>query len=95
MTNYGDDSVSRLALDTGEVVQRIPAGNDPVDLVVGDGAVWVANNGDDTVTRLDARRGTATGSPIKVGSNPVGIALSGDAVWVANAGEGTVSRIAR
>jgi hypothetical protein len=55
-------------------------------------AVWVAKEGDDSVSRIDVRVGTP-GKPISVGDAPAAIAVGGGAVWVANAGDGSVTRI--
>ncbi len=53
--------------------------------------MWVANEGDDNVTRLDDT--SSSSNTIDVGTAPTGIAFGADAVWVANSGDGTVSRI--
>ena len=53
--------------------------------------MWVANEADDNVTRIDASSGSGRTSP--VGAGPTGVAYGAGAVWVANAGDGTVSRI--
>ena len=68
-------------------------GDDPRALAVGHGAVWVANHGDNTVTRIDARTGRIAGAPVPVGAGPLGVAAGADAVWVANHDDGTVTRI--
>jgi YVTN family beta-propeller protein len=70
----------------------INAGGSPTELAVRDDAVWVTNNDDGTVTRIDPTidRVVAT---IEVGSNPSDIIARPDAVWVVNEGNGTVSRI--
>ncbi|WP_329443767.1 ABC transporter substrate-binding protein [Streptomyces canus] len=69
----------------------VPVGQSPDGLAYGAGSVWVANNGDDSVSRIDPR--THAVQLIPVGSDPVAVAVSGDDVWVANSGDGTVSRI--
>jgi YVTN family beta-propeller protein len=72
--------------------KTIPVGLRPQGIVVGAGAVWVANSGDNTVSRISAtsRRLVAT---IRVGPRPQGVAVGAGAVWVANDGDDTVSRI--
>lgn len=61
----------------------ITVGKDPRAVAVGEGSVWVANAGDNTVVRLDPAtgRGQAT---IAVGRQPRGVALGGGVpgVWV-------------
>ena len=53
--------------------------------------VWVANEADDNVTRLDAT--SSSESTHRRGNGPDGHRLRRGAVWVANSGDGTVSRI--
>ena len=77
----------------GVVTGAFPVGDSPGGVALGEGAVWVANTGDETVTRLDPRSGERVGSPIPVGEDPDAITVGGGSVWVANFGDGTVSRI--
>jgi YVTN family beta-propeller protein len=51
----------------------------------------VTNNGNATVTRVDA--GTDRTRTVQVGYSPIGVAHAGRAVWVPNQDDGTVSRI--
>ena len=69
---------------------RISVGERPPAIAFGDGAIWVANSGDDTVTRIDPA--TYATSTIPVGHGPAAIAFGDGAVWVAESG-GTISRI--
>ncbi|MEU6142140.1 BTAD domain-containing putative transcriptional regulator [Streptomyces sp. NPDC047081] len=69
----------------------VPVGQSPDGLAWGAGSVWVANSGDDSVSRIDPD--TRAVQLIPVGAGPVAVAVSGDDVWVANSGDGTVSRI--
>jgi YVTN family beta-propeller protein len=77
----------------GTVSGEFPVGDSPSGVAVGEGGVWVANTGDETVTRLDPRTGAQEGRPIPVGEDPGAIGVGGGAIWVANYGDGTVSRI--
>jgi YVTN family beta-propeller protein len=77
----------------GDVTGTFPVGDSPGGVAVADGAVWVANTGDETVTRLDPTTGERQGRPIPVGEDPRAMGAGGGAVWVANFGDGTVSRI--
>jgi YVTN family beta-propeller protein len=79
------DGNGRLSLD-------VVAGSRPQGVAVGFGSAWVANEGDNSVSRIDRRRAAIVQS-IPVGGEPDAVAVTGSAVWVANAGEGTVSRI--
>lgn len=82
------NTVGAVSGGSGDPVQ---VGQSPDGLAYGAGSVWVANNGDDSVSRIDPR--TRAVQLIPVGSDPVAVAVSGDDVWVANSGDGTVSRI--
>src|SRR5207244_1422332 len=74
------------------VVQTIGVGSSPSGITTGNGAVWVANSLDGTVSRIDP--GTNTVVPtIDVGNGPVGIAYAGGSIWVANTGDDTITSI--
>ena len=64
----------------------------PTDLSVGDGAVWVANSGDASVSQIDTQthRVTATIAP---GSAVDGMAAGVGAVWTSDVRRGRLARI--
>jgi serine/threonine-protein kinase len=66
--------------------------NEPVNLTVGEGFVWVPQRKGGAVTPIDQNNGKA-GAEIAVGTTPEGIVTSPGAAWVANAGGGTVQKI--
>jgi YVTN family beta-propeller protein len=72
--------------------RRVAVGRAPAAIATGAGDLWVTNNVDGTVTRVDPRAGRVVAT-IPVGRGPVGVSASHGAVWVANAEEDTVSRI--
>ena len=78
--------------DAGPLGTPISVGLQPTAIAAGEGAIWVANTGADTVERIQPA--TAGGAPtteqIDVGDAPTGLAVGAGAVWVANAGDGTV-----
>ena len=47
----------------------------------GAGAVWVANSGDGTVSRIDPSTNSVVAT-IRVGNSPLGIAVGAGYVWV-------------
>src|SRR4029079_9544492 len=55
-------------------------------------AVWVANNLDGTVSRIDAERAVVV-DIVPVGTAPNGIAVAGAGVWVTDEATGTLVRI--
>jgi virginiamycin B lyase len=56
-------------------------GDGPAAIAVGAGAVWVANAGDGTISRIDPRSFEVV-KTIKTGNAPAGIAVGGGFVWV-------------
>jgi hypothetical protein len=62
------------------VVRSITVGENPVDVAVGLGSVWVAS-GDGTVSRIDAIAARVV-ETIPVGTSLGGIAIGGASVWV-------------
>jgi YVTN family beta-propeller protein len=75
-----------------EVVATLKVGSDPLAIDVGEGGIWVANSGDDTITRIDPATGRSD-QPIRVGDRPAGVQAAAGSVWVTNSGSGTVSRL--
>ena len=77
-----DDLVQRIAVDLTSTSSRsIAVGDGPAAVAFGDGAVWVANSGDGTVSRIDPETYEVV-KTIEVGGAPAGIALSDGRVWV-------------
>jgi YVTN family beta-propeller protein len=72
--------------------RRVPVGRAPAAITAAKGELWVTNNLDDSVTRVDPRAARATHT-IPAGDGPVGIAAGQGAVWVANTEDDSVSRI--
>jgi len=86
VVRYDSETFEEGDLGTTSVQRR------PTAITAGEGALWVANTGGNTVTWIEPGTPPATGQ-IEVGDTPVAVAVGSDAVWVANAGDGTVSRI--
>jgi YVTN family beta-propeller protein len=76
----------------GRTTATIPVGAGPVDVLVSQDAVWVANVAQGTVSRIDPATNTVT-QTIQVGRNPVRLAAGFGSIWVANQTEQTLSRI--
>lgn len=77
---------------SGRILAEVNTGNRPDAIAFGEGALWVANTGDDTVSRIDPDTRSVV-QTIEVGNWPGGLATGFGSVWVANSGERTVSRI--
>ena len=56
-------------------------GDGPEDVVVGAGAVWVANRLDGTVSRIDPETNEVV-KTIEVGNAPSGLAFADGRVWL-------------
>jgi YVTN family beta-propeller protein len=76
----------------GRVVATIPVGAGPVDVLVSEEMVWVANAAQGTVSRIDPATNTVT-QTIRVGRNPIRLAAGFGSIWVANQTDQTISRI--
>ena len=68
-------------------------GENPTEIAVGEGAVWVVNSGGPSVSRISPDTNEVVGEPIEVGNGPADIAAGEGAVWVINRFDGTVARI--
>ena len=78
----GTDALVRIDPKTSTVVQTTRVGGDAAAVAVGDGAVWIANNGDDSVSRVDVATGHLRTIPVK--GTPIDVAVSGNIVNVVN-----------
>ena len=91
LTMIPANSVGVIDADGG-LHDAVRVGANPTAVASSANAVWVANGGADTVSRIDPRT-AAVVDEIPVGDDPVAITASGVDVWVANGGDGTVDRI--
>jgi peptide/nickel transport system substrate-binding protein len=73
-------------------VQKIAVGNSPDAVAFGNGAVWVVNEIDGTVSRFALGSGSVT-KTIPVGPGPAGIAVGLGGVWVASESSGRLLHI--
>ncbi len=85
--------IARVDPRRRRVADTIPVGNSPASIATGAGGVWVADDNDNSVTRIDPAGANAVMAPIAVGQGPSAIAVGEGAVWVANTQDDTVSRI--
>ena len=87
-----DRALWRIDPRSGDLVERVSLDFVPKDVAVGEGAVWVTSQLEDTVSRIDPATYDVTAT-IDVGKGAAGIAVGAGSVWVANAIDGTISRI--
>ena len=86
------DSVGVFQAGNGKPIAEARVRTGPSAVAIGEGAVWVANVDDDSVSRIDLQTHVSV-QTIQVGKGPAGIAVGGGFVWVANGLGGTVSKI--
>jgi streptogramin lyase len=80
VTDRLNNELWRVSTDLADS-RRIQVGIAPENLVYEDGSVWVANYGDDTISRVDPSVAIET-SKIHLSIHPRTIAVSGGKLWV-------------
>ena len=78
------DAVAKIDVRSSRV-EWIPVGSRPTGLSVTDDAVWVANSGSNTVSRIDPGTNELAAT-IRVPERPYGIAADSQGVWVTSLG---------
>jgi YVTN family beta-propeller protein len=78
--------------EENRVVESVQVGIRPGPIAIGEGAVWVGNLDDDTVTRIDPVTRTVV-KTIPVPATPDAITVGAGAVWVVNGRLGMLYRI--
>ena len=91
LSSIDANSVGLIDLNTQRLTGQVAVGARPTALASGAGAVWVANSGEGTVSRIDEK--TDAVQTIPVGQGPAVVAVGFGEVWVANNGQRTVSEI--
>jgi YVTN family beta-propeller protein len=88
------DSVVVIDPVSVAVVDTVAVGSAPVAVAAGEGAIWVASAGEQTLERIDPGTRRVTGR-VGLGRVPSALAVGEGAVWVASAvgARGTVARI--
>ena len=91
-------TVARLNPDSGavlgqvDVMARVGVGDGFGDIVVADDDVWVLNEIDHTVSRVDIDDASVSAT-VTVGADPVSLAVARGDVWVTSAAEDMVVRV--
>jgi YVTN family beta-propeller protein len=73
--------VSQIDPSTNRLLRTLPVGDGPIGVAAGEGAVWVTNHREGTVTRIDPASGRVVAT-IEVGPNPDHVAAGEGGVWV-------------
>jgi YVTN family beta-propeller protein len=82
------NALGLIDADGESIEAEIPVDAAPTSVARGEGAIWVTNANDGTVSRIDPVTRSVR-QTIGVGSTPSGIAVGAGAVWVANHFDGT------
>ncbi len=77
---------------TNEIVEEIQVGLRPGPVAVGDGAAWIGNLDDQSLTKIDVGRRVSAGTFSLDNRTPTGIAV-GETVWVAHGALGQLSAV--
>ena len=75
-----------------QVFASIQVGNGPTGIAFGQGAAWVANSLDGTVSRIDPDTNSVTAT-VATGNGPDAVAIDPRGIWVSNQFDGNVVRI--
>ncbi len=78
---------------TNKVIGHVAVGTRPDAVAVGEGAVWVANLDDRTLSRVDPKTRMVERT-ISLNATPTGLAVGAGAVWLAYGLLGKLSRVA-
>ncbi|HEY7176750.1 MAG TPA: ABC transporter substrate-binding protein, partial [Micromonosporaceae bacterium] len=93
VVNSLDATVTEISSRTNAPVgDPIKVGTYPSAIAYGLGWLWITNEGDGTLTRLDPT-GARPPRVVNVGTAPDGVAVGAGAVWVANRNDNTVSPV--
>jgi YVTN family beta-propeller protein len=88
----GVGTFSKIDGTRNKVVGNGIAGDLPSAIAIGEGSVWIANAGENTVSRINPRTYGVVRT-ISVGRRPDGLVVADGAVWVADQGDDLVTRI--
>ena len=90
--NVSPNSVAIIDPASNDVVDVVSnVGGRPGSIAVGQGAVWVANEDEQSLARIDPTTLLVQRTPLEL--TPTGVAVGAGAVWVAHGILGSVSRV--
>jgi DNA-binding SARP family transcriptional activator/streptogramin lyase len=86
------NSIAVVDTEHGKLVADVPLGGRPVDIAVGDDAVWATNADDGTLSRIDPDRRRVV-KTIGLGADVNYVDIGFGSVWVAGGNDETLFRI--
>lgn len=91
------NSLAAVDASTGHVTADLPLGDAPSSIAVAGDSVWVLNQFDATLTRVDARSQRVAVTAVAVASNinaaVTSIAVAGGAVWAVDSERASLTRV--
>ena len=85
------NSLALVDAESNDLVEQISVGHHPTSVAVGEGAVWVLNADDQTITRVDEESRQV--KTFAIGETPHELAVGAGAVWVGIRRGAAVSRL--
>jgi class 3 adenylate cyclase/streptogramin lyase len=93
LANVPPNRIGRLDPGSGDITAAFDSGSPPTAVAGGSGAIWVASEDAQTLTRLDPESGQA-GPTVATQGSPTSVVVDQDGtVWVLNQFQATVVRI--
>jgi streptogramin lyase/predicted Ser/Thr protein kinase len=86
-----DEGTSQIDLASGRVVRRVVTGRCPNDVAYGEGAAWVVNAAESTVTRIDPKTGST--QQFETGHQAGSATAALGSVWVTSDWDDSVWRL--
>jgi YVTN family beta-propeller protein len=83
LSSVSPNSVGVIDATSSKLISEVPVGVSPLGVTVGEGAVWVANVDDETLSRIDPADIAARPSTIAVDDYPSDVTVGGGSVIVA------------
>jgi YVTN family beta-propeller protein len=90
LTAIDENHVGLIDAGSGDITAQYPVGRDPSAVTVGGGSIWVANAGDETVSRIDRGHPILT---IPVGRDPTSMAFAAGSLWVTAREDRTLAQL--
>jgi YVTN family beta-propeller protein len=90
VASSGADKVSVIDATSGVRLRTVDVGDDPEDLALLGGSIWVLNVLDATITPLDPATGETVGKPTQVWGHPVALDAAFGRLWVIECRSGTL-----
>jgi YVTN family beta-propeller protein len=87
------NTVAEIDPNTNKVVRSIQVGAAPFGLVTGRGSLWVLNENEGTVSRIDLRTGAVRRRAIRIrGQYAIDIGFASGEIWISGAQKGMLLR---